>query len=67
LVLTEPHLTLPHPELSKRAFALVPLLDVFPSAVDALTGAAYANVLESLSTTGLHRLETSPSWCPPIV
>lgn len=64
LVLTEPALTLPHPELTKRAFALVPLLDVFPTAVDAATGTPYAVVLLSLSTTGLRLLETSPTWCP---
>jgi 2-amino-4-hydroxy-6-hydroxymethyldihydropteridine diphosphokinase len=67
LVLSERDLTLPHPELSKRAFALAPLLDVLPAAVDPRSGIAYADELASLSPQGLRRLETSTSWCPPIV
>ncbi len=67
LVLSEPRLTLPHPELPRRAFALAPLLEVFPGAVDPRTNVPYVDLLASLSTTGLHRLETSPSWCPLIV
>src|SRR5262245_2236701 len=35
LVLDEPGLALPHPELTRRAFALVPLLDVLPDGRDA--------------------------------
>lgn len=66
LVLNEPDLTLPHPELSKRSFALVPLLDVFPTAIEAKSGTAYVDIARSLSTQGLRLLETSPSWCPLI-
>lgn len=64
LVLAEPALTLPHPELVHRTFALAPLLDVLPDARDARSGAAYADAFASLSTAGLRRLETSASWCP---
>jgi len=67
LVLDDPALTLPHPELTQRAFALVPLLDVFPAAIDARSGTAYADVLLSLSTSGLRLLETSSSWCPLVL
>jgi 2-amino-4-hydroxy-6-hydroxymethyldihydropteridine diphosphokinase len=67
LVLTEPALTLPHPELLNRAFALAPLLDVLPDARDPRSGAAYADVLASLSTQGLRQLETASSWCPLLV
>ncbi len=34
-------LTVPHPRLRERAFALVPLLDVAPDARDPLTGERY--------------------------
>lgn len=35
-------LTIPHPRLSERPFALIPLLDVIPEAVDPTTGERYA-------------------------
>jgi len=35
---TESRLTVPHPRLLERAFALLPLLDVFPDARDPRTG-----------------------------
>lgn len=64
LVVSEPNLTLPHPELTRRAFALVPLLDVLPAAVEPLTHQAYADLARALSTAGLRQLETSTKWCP---
>ena len=64
LVLDTPDLTLPHPELPRRAFALVPLLDVFPEACDPRTGAPYREVLRSLSSADLRRLETWQTWYP---
>jgi len=41
-------LTVPHPELRRRAFALRPLLDVAPSAKDPADGMPYARVLAGL-------------------
>jgi 2-amino-4-hydroxy-6-hydroxymethyldihydropteridine diphosphokinase len=38
VVLATPTLTVPHPRLTERAFALCPLLDVAPDAVDPRTG-----------------------------
>jgi 2-amino-4-hydroxy-6-hydroxymethyldihydropteridine diphosphokinase len=35
-------LTVPHPRLHERAFAVAPLLDVLPSALDPRTGSPYA-------------------------
>jgi 2-amino-4-hydroxy-6-hydroxymethyldihydropteridine diphosphokinase len=64
LVVSELSLTLPHPELARRAFALVPLLDVLPSAVQPLTHQAYADIARTLSMAGLRQLETSTKWCP---
>jgi 2-amino-4-hydroxy-6-hydroxymethyldihydropteridine diphosphokinase len=43
------HLTVPHPRLRERAFALVPLLDVAPDARDPRTGEAYEQVLGALA------------------
>ena len=39
VVLDDPGLVVPHPRLHERAFALVPLLEVAPHAVDPRTGA----------------------------
>ena len=39
VVIDEPHLEVPHPRLTERAFALVPLLEVVPHAVDPRTKA----------------------------
>jgi 2-amino-4-hydroxy-6-hydroxymethyldihydropteridine diphosphokinase len=51
-----PDLEVPHPRLLVRPFALVPLLEVAPGALDPRTGAAYAEALEVLSREGMKRL-----------
>jgi 2-amino-4-hydroxy-6-hydroxymethyldihydropteridine diphosphokinase len=65
LVLDEPGLSLPHPQLPHRAFALMPLLDVVPGARDARTGTAYAEHLARLERHDVHRLETPDGWSTP--
>ena len=40
-VVVEPGLTVPHPRLRERAFALVPLVEIAPGAVDPETGERY--------------------------
>lgn len=47
-VFASPRLTVPHPELRRRAFALRPLLDVTPDAKDPSDGEPYAKVLARL-------------------
>jgi 2-amino-4-hydroxy-6-hydroxymethyldihydropteridine diphosphokinase len=49
-------LTVPHPELLGRAFALLPLLDVAPEASDPRTGRRYAEVIPGLDRSGVRRL-----------
>lgn len=41
IVLKGPRLVVPHPRLLERAFALIPLLDVAPGAIDPRTGAPF--------------------------
>ena len=41
VLIDEPGLTVPHPRLTERAFALVPLLEVAPDARDPQSGAPY--------------------------
>jgi 2-amino-4-hydroxy-6-hydroxymethyldihydropteridine diphosphokinase len=52
-----PGLTVPHPRLRERAFALRPLLDVAPDAVDPRDGTAYAEVLQARGEQGIERLD----------
>jgi len=64
VTLEEPGLSLPHPELGRRPFALVPLLDVLPDARDELSGASYADLLARLVPTTLRSVASSESWDP---
>jgi len=66
LSVEEPGLTVPHPELSRRAFALVPLLEVLPDARDEHSGAAYADVLRVLGRTSVRRFVASETWDPRV-
>lgn len=43
-IIDEPGLTVPHPRLGERVFALHPLLDVCPDATDPRTGQQYAEM-----------------------
>ncbi len=65
LVLDEPGLSLPHPELPSRAFALMPLLDLLPDARDARSGAPYSHHLARLEHHDVRRLETPSGWRVP--
>jgi 2-amino-4-hydroxy-6-hydroxymethyldihydropteridine diphosphokinase len=62
LELCESDLTLPHPELVRRAFALAPLVDVAPDAREPGSGARYADLLFDLEAQGVRLLETRASW-----
>jgi 2-amino-4-hydroxy-6-hydroxymethyldihydropteridine diphosphokinase len=52
VVHASPALTVPHPSLRERPFALRPLLDVAPAACDPADGISYVAVLASLDATG---------------
>jgi 2-amino-4-hydroxy-6-hydroxymethyldihydropteridine diphosphokinase len=55
----EPGLVVPHRELTRRAFALLPLLDVMPEACDPSTGRAYSELASELDRTGVRELKNS--------
>jgi 2-amino-4-hydroxy-6-hydroxymethyldihydropteridine diphosphokinase len=52
LVLEEPDLHIPHPRLSERLFALVPLLELVPWLRDPRSGAPFASAAAALSASG---------------
>lgn len=54
-------LVVPHPHLAERCFAIMPLLDVAPTAIDPLTGTPYASLIASLDCTGVTRVD-GPGW-----
>ena len=54
-----PGLVVPHRELTQRAFALLPLLDVAPEACDPVTGQRYSEVVLGLDRTGVRELPNS--------
>jgi len=55
----EPGLVVPHRELTRRAFALLPLLDVMPDACEPSSGRAYSELAAELDRTGVRELEFS--------
>lgn len=57
----EPGLVVPHPRLLGRAFALAPLLDVMPGAVDPGTGVPLLEALAQLGAQGIRRV-AGPDW-----
>ena len=56
-----PSLVVPHPHLAERCFAILPLLDVAPAAVDPLTGTTYQTLLPGLDCSGIKRID-GPGW-----
>jgi len=58
-----PDLTVPHPRLRERRFALAPLLDCAPEATDPRGGEALRNWLEKLPMEGVRRI-AGPDWVP---
>jgi 2-amino-4-hydroxy-6-hydroxymethyldihydropteridine diphosphokinase len=48
LAVSEPGLEIPHPRLAERAFALIPLCEIAPEAVEPRRGKTAAQLLESL-------------------
>lgn len=58
-VVDTPGLVVPHRELTRRAFALLPLLDVMPDAVDPSTGAPYRELAQRLDRTGVREVPDS--------
>jgi 2-amino-4-hydroxy-6-hydroxymethyldihydropteridine diphosphokinase len=57
LVLREADLTIPHPGLKERRFALMPLMDLDGALRDPLSGEAFAKILEALPPQGIYLLE----------
>lgn len=57
-------LTVPHPRLLERRFALEPLLELVPDAVEPATGTPYGPRLSQLLDQEATRLADAAAWCP---
>lgn len=60
-IVQEEKATVPHPRLTERAFALRPLLDVWPHAVSPFDGTPYRSLLDRLGTDVL-RVVGGTEW-----
>ncbi|MDR2394981.1 MAG: 2-amino-4-hydroxy-6-hydroxymethyldihydropteridine diphosphokinase [Treponema sp.] len=56
LVSEPPDLEIPHPRLAERAFALAPLLELVPAAIDSRTGVSYERIFTTLPIQGIYAL-----------
>ena len=57
-----PKLTIPHPRLAERTFALRPLLEVEPDAVDPASGLPYRTLLDALEGPALDPVAGPGEW-----
>jgi len=57
LVINEADLQIPHPRLKERRFALEPLLELLPDALEPVTGLSYRIMCNALPEQGVKRLE----------
>jgi 2-amino-4-hydroxy-6-hydroxymethyldihydropteridine diphosphokinase len=52
LIVERPRLRVPHPELTRRAFVLVPLAEIAPGVVEPRSGRRVDQLLRALNSTG---------------
>ena len=55
-IIKDPYLVIPHAMLKERRFALEPLLELLPDAVDPESGLAYSQICQALPDQGVKRL-----------
>ena len=64
LVITEADLTLPHPRLDKRAFALTPLNEIATNRRHPVSGKSINELLTVVGQQGVNRI-AGPGWATP--
>ncbi|GAB1482808.1 2-amino-4-hydroxy-6-hydroxymethyldihydropteridine diphosphokinase [Treponema sp.] len=53
-------LQVPHPRLNERKFALLPLLNLLPEALDPRTGKPFADLYRALGSQGIYYADLAP-------
>mgnify|MGYP001095101200 CR=1 FL=1 len=56
-IIQEPDLKVPHPRFSKRAFVLVPLVEISPDLIVPGTDQKLSEMLDEVDTSGVHRCQ----------
>ena len=59
LYIRQEDLAIPHPRLNERAFVLVPLAEIAPTAIDPVSGKKVQDVLKAVSKNGIRKLAAS--------
>jgi 2-amino-4-hydroxy-6-hydroxymethyldihydropteridine diphosphokinase len=57
LILETPTLTLPHPQMTERAFVLVPLAEIAPDWVHPVTKSAIDQILKTADCSGVQKMK----------
>jgi 2-amino-4-hydroxy-6-hydroxymethyldihydropteridine diphosphokinase len=57
LCLETEHLTIPHPRMRERAFVLVPLVEIAPTAIEPVSGKTAQELLLGVSQGGISKLD----------
>src|SRR5262249_55094366 len=63
LCLETEELIIPHPRMSERAFVLVPLAEIAPTAINPVSGKTVQKLLLTVSQGGVSKLDTSDTNC----
>ncbi len=53
LILHQPHLEIPHPRMTERAFVLVPLNDIIPDWIEPISGKSIAALVQQVDCSGV--------------
>lgn len=65
LVLETPILTIPHREMARRAFVLIPLAEIAPDYIHPRMGLAIADLARRIGDDGVRMVGTPASWSDP--
>jgi 2-amino-4-hydroxy-6-hydroxymethyldihydropteridine diphosphokinase len=65
LIIDEQNLQIPHPRLKERRFALEPLLELMPGALEPGTGISYQSIRDALPAQGVKSLYALGALCEP--
>ncbi|TAK14798.1 MAG: 2-amino-4-hydroxy-6-hydroxymethyldihydropteridine diphosphokinase [Anaerolineae bacterium] len=64
LVLNEPGLTIPHPRLEQRAFAIVPLAEIALELIHPVSGLTISEIAAQLNTSSIRRIPQNTGTTP---